>query len=276
VSALKEITDKPVILDVHDSYLARSTPEEATEALDGGGMHVRVHTEERNNFQMADALVFPGEDFRDLVCGEFKLTQPALTLPSYVPSRFYEYATRDWHGGLVYEGKVSLPEEMKQPERRGFDYCDYTDMTERTQAKGMDFHLYATRGDEPFKKHYAKGADPPRPALRGADRQRIPARLGAGGEHRQASRMGSGDAEQALRLHGGWGSDRLDERSLLLEVPRGEPQTGYHGVGPEELGERWKRAPRREKARVQGAPGLGDGRPHPQAREVLRRGPCRC
>lgn len=155
VSALKEITQKPVILDVHDSYLARSTPEEATQALDAGAMHVRVHTEERNNFQMADALVFPGDDFRALVSGEFGLEQPALTLPSFVPSRFYEYATRDWHGGLVYEGKVSLPEEMKNRNGVGFSYCDYTEMAARTHAKGMDFHLYATRGDDPFRKHYA-------------------------------------------------------------------------------------------------------------------------
>src|SRR3990167_288846 len=56
VTALKEITDKPVILDVHDSYLARSTPEQATKELDNGENHIRVIVEERNNFQLADAL----------------------------------------------------------------------------------------------------------------------------------------------------------------------------------------------------------------------------
>lgn len=153
VSAVKEITEKPVILDVHDSYLARSTPKEATEALDAQDNHVRVLTEERNNFQLADGLVFPGDDFRALVSAEFKLDQPALTLPSYVPKRFYQYSTPDWHGGLVYEGKVNLPEEAKGT-AKGFVYCDYTDVATRSASLGLDFHLYAGRSDEKFRKHY--------------------------------------------------------------------------------------------------------------------------
>jgi hypothetical protein len=157
VSMLKEITEKPVILDVHDSYLARSTQEAATEALENGENHIRVVVEERNNFQMADALVFPGDDFRALVTGEFGLDQPALTLPSYVPSRFYQYSGRDWHGGLVYEGKVNLPEETKGASK-GFEYCDYTDVADRSATLGLDFHLYAGRHDEKFRKHYAEKA----------------------------------------------------------------------------------------------------------------------
>lgn len=157
VTALKEITDKPVILDVHDSYLARSTPEQATEALDSGDHHIRVMVEERNNFQLADGLVFPGDNFRQLVCGEFGLQQPTLTMPSYVPSRFYQYGARDWHGGLVYEGKVNIPEETKGTSK-GFEYCDYTDIATRSSEIGMDFHLYAGRTDDAFRKHYGEKA----------------------------------------------------------------------------------------------------------------------
>lgn len=157
VSALKEITNKPVIMDVHDSYLARSTPDEATEALNGGKSHIRVLTEERNNFQMADALVFPGSDFSNVVRSEFGLKQPSLTLPSYVPERFYKYATKDWHGGLVYEGKVNLPEETVGC-NSGFSYCDYTDLAKQAKSVGMDFHLYSGRNDEKFSKHYGDTA----------------------------------------------------------------------------------------------------------------------
>lgn len=153
VSMIKEVCDVPVILDVHDSYLARSTPEQATEALDAGEKHIRVMVEERNNCQLADALVFPGDDFRNVVTSEFALKQPALTLPSYVPQRFYQYSGRDWHGGLLYEGKVNLPSETKGVSK-GFEYCDYTEVAERTATLGMDFHLYAGRQDAPFKKHY--------------------------------------------------------------------------------------------------------------------------
>jgi len=157
VSALKEITDKPVVLDVHDSYLARSTPEQATEALDKGDHHVRVLVEERNNFQLADGLVFPGDSFRDVVCREFGLQQPALTMPSYVPERFYQYSGRDWHGGLVYEGKVNTPDETKGSSK-GFEYCDYTDVMNEAHKLGMDFHIYSGRTDEKFRKHYGDKA----------------------------------------------------------------------------------------------------------------------
>jgi glycosyltransferase involved in cell wall biosynthesis len=157
VTAIKELCDTPVILDVHDSFLTRSTPEETVKALDAQEKHVRISVEERNNFQLADGLVFPGEDFRQQVVKEFALGQPALTLPSYVPRRFYQHAGTDWHGGLVYEGKVNLPEETKGY-NSGFNYCDYTDVATRCQAIGMDFHLYAGRQDEAFRKHYSEKA----------------------------------------------------------------------------------------------------------------------
>src|SRR4051812_34865532 len=42
VTAVKEVCDKPVLLDVHDSYLARHTPEEATAKLNENEPMVRV------------------------------------------------------------------------------------------------------------------------------------------------------------------------------------------------------------------------------------------
>jgi hypothetical protein len=153
VTAVKEISDKPVIMDVHDSYLARSTPEEATEKLNNGEPSVRVLVEERTNFQLADALNFPGESFADIVRSEFKLEQPHLVLPSYVPSMFYQYNMRDWHGGLVYEGKMNLPSETKK-NHLGFEYCDYTDLANKCKEIGMDFHVYSGRNDEKFKEHF--------------------------------------------------------------------------------------------------------------------------
>lgn len=154
VTAVKEVfPNKPAIMDVHDSYLTRYTPDEVDEKMEKGEKAVRILTEERNNFQLADALDFPGESFADLVCGEFGLKQPRLVLPSYVPLCFYQYTTRDWHGGLVYEGKVNLPEETKGM-HFGFEYCDYTDLMKRCKAMEMDFHLYSGRDDAKFKEHF--------------------------------------------------------------------------------------------------------------------------
>jgi transcription elongation factor Elf1 len=168
VTMVKEITDDiPVILDIHDSYLARSTADEAAAEYEKGrfGQHIRVTVEERNNFQLADALVFPGDHFRQVVTSEFKLEQPALTLPSYVPERFYVYACGDWHGGLVYEGKVNLPDETKTGGQTGFAYCDYTDLAKGMHAAGIDFHLYSGRADEKLKQHYQDMAFVHEPAV---------------------------------------------------------------------------------------------------------------
>jgi hypothetical protein len=157
VTACKEASAKPVILDVHDSYLARSTPEEATEALDAGKRHTRVVVEERNNCQLADGLVFPGEHFQKVIASEFKLEQPQLVLPSYVPRRYFKYQAMDWHGGLVYQGKVNLPTEL-EGHLSGFRYCDYTQLMERCHALNMDLHLYGNRDDKPFREHYQEKA----------------------------------------------------------------------------------------------------------------------
>jgi hypothetical protein len=160
ISVVKEHCDVPVILDVHDSFLSRSTPDEAEKRLEDGHNHIRVTAEERNNFQLADGLVFPGQVFGDLVCNEFKLTQPRLTLPSYCTKRMQAYTCQEWLGGLVYEGRVDLAEEnAKHPQAYGFRYCDYEEMAERCHGMGMDFHLYA-RADEPFKKIYEPIAFP--------------------------------------------------------------------------------------------------------------------
>ena len=156
VTAVKEHCNVPVVLDVHDSFLARSTPEEAAQRMDAGEYHIRVVTEERNNFQLADALVFPGAAFGDLICSEFKLTQPRLTLPSYCTRSMNIYSSQEWLGGLVYEGRVDLPKETKDhPQAHGFRYCDYHDFALKAQALGLDFHIYA-RNDKPFLEVYEK------------------------------------------------------------------------------------------------------------------------
>jgi hypothetical protein len=125
VTIIKENTKVPVILDVHDSFLARTTPEEEDELREQGKDTYRVVTEERNNFQLADALVFPGQSFRELIVNEFSLHQPAITLPSYLPKRLYRYDCREWLGGLVYEGRVDTKKSIdSSPKTRGFRYCD--------------------------------------------------------------------------------------------------------------------------------------------------------
>ena len=156
VCAVKErFPNKPVVLDVHDTYLTRSTPEENDKALSEGKPHVRITTEERNAFQLADALVFVSLPVQDVVCNEFRLQQPSIVLPSYVPGQFYQYHTKEWLGGLVYEGRTTMPSEHKGlSANTGADYCDYLELAAQAKALNMDFHLYAGRDDEKFRSTY--------------------------------------------------------------------------------------------------------------------------
>ena len=153
VTLIKEICpDKPVILDVHDSFLARTTKEEADIKLSNGENPVRVSAEERNNFQLADGLVFPGVSFADLVKKEFKLSQPSIVLRSHVPQRLYRYNMQEWLGGLVYEGKVQTNTEGRVS--HAFKYCDYKELAKECFSQGVDFHIYGARDDKEFMDIY--------------------------------------------------------------------------------------------------------------------------
>jgi len=155
VSAIKETVDKPVILDIHDSYAARTTIEEEAELRHQGKDVTRIFVEERTNFQLADGLVFPGEVFADLVKKEFGLEQPSLTLPSYCPKRLYAYSGEGWLGGLVYEGRIDMPEKIASRDYlHGFRYCDYLELAQKAHEIGLGFHIYTSNKSESFIEAY--------------------------------------------------------------------------------------------------------------------------
>lgn len=154
VNMIKEHCNVPVILDVHDSYLARMTSEEEDYLKSQGKDVYRVLTEERNNFQLADGLVFPGEKFGNMIRSEFKLNQPYLILPSYLPRKLYKYDTYEWLGGIVYEGRVDLTEENEKDNNHGFRYANYERFAQKAHEQGIDFHIYANRKDEKFLNTY--------------------------------------------------------------------------------------------------------------------------
>lgn len=155
VCAIKEVSHIPVVLDVHDSFLTRSTDEDEQKARAENRPHLRVSTEERNSFQAADALNFVSKPVRDVVTKEFLLNQPNAVLPSFVPATYYQYHTKEWLGGLVYEGRVSIPQEFEALKNAtGADYCDYRDVAKATGDIGMDFHLYSGRAEKEFLEIY--------------------------------------------------------------------------------------------------------------------------
>ena len=155
VTAVKEHCDTPVILDVHDSWLARMTEEEEIELRDQGKKAFRVYTEERNNFQLADGLVFPSKTFANIIINEFALDQPFLILPSYLPRQLYRYNCAEWMGGITYEGRIDLKSKHEDDSRyHGFRYCDYEQAANEFHDVGIDFHTYSLNDTPEFHKIY--------------------------------------------------------------------------------------------------------------------------
>ena len=155
VTAIKETCDTPVVLDVHDSYLARMTDKEEKEWIEKGEKAFRVYTEERNNFQAADALVYPSAPFGQLIADEFRLKQPSIVLPSMLPKMLNQYHTKEWLGGMVYEGRIDLKSSYENnPKKSGFRYCDYEQLAKEAHKLNIDFHTYAIREDKEFKEIY--------------------------------------------------------------------------------------------------------------------------
>lgn len=144
----------PVVLDMHDSNLIRKTPDEQGEELEHNPQAVRISVDERNNAQLADAIVYPCEPMQRIVGGEFKLSQPSVVIPSAIPEEFYRFDFDAWLGGLVYEGRIDAPDELSPRWSALFRYADYIEMAKKCHEIGMDFHIYTPRQNEKVLKHY--------------------------------------------------------------------------------------------------------------------------
>lgn len=155
VQLIKEYSRKPVVLDVHDSHIARVSADEWESGMDDGKHYLRITTDERNNFQLADALVFVSETVRDMVCREYRLTQPNVVVPCAVPYRLYRYKTKDWWGGLVCEGMMETRAKIeRKPEMYGYAYTNYEDLAKECMRLGIDFHIYSNNTEDEFIDTY--------------------------------------------------------------------------------------------------------------------------
>jgi len=152
VTAAKEVfPDKPVVLDVHDSMLLRRSEKEVEEAKDP---EIFRHTaDERNNFQLADGLVFVCPTMRDMVRSEYKLDQPYVVIPSALPARFNRIDFVQWMGGLVYEGRIDTEKELGK-RYSFFQYANYEPMAKKCRELGMDFHVYTPRKNDKVREVY--------------------------------------------------------------------------------------------------------------------------
>lgn len=157
VTAVKDCGMKqPVILDMHDSNLIRKTPEEEEEEMKTNPQAGRVSVDERNNAQLADALVYPCEPMKEAVEAEFKPKGPGIVIPSVLPKSFLRFDFDTWIGGLVYEGRIDTDEELKdQPRWRSiFQYSNYLKLAAEARELEIPFHVYTSRTNEKVRKAY--------------------------------------------------------------------------------------------------------------------------
>ena len=148
VTAVKNmLPNKPVVLDVHDSMLIRVKPNDEN--------CTRITADERNNFQLADALVFASDSMAEVCKREFDLNQPSIVLPPYVPGFLYRLDAFKYLGGIVYEGRVDFPDE-NPPELNFFDYCEYTKLASELHKQKMPFYIYTTSEKQGNNKWYSE------------------------------------------------------------------------------------------------------------------------
>lgn len=159
VTMIKDVNQRiPVVLDIHDSHLLRKTAEEDDAEQQENPESFRVAIDERNNFQLADGIVYVCDPMKRIVGGEFDLQQPSVVLPSYVPKGFYRIDFDRWVGGLVYEGRIDVNDELPKKWASFFRYSDYLELGAKCKEIGMDFHIYTPRENEDVRGRYEKVA----------------------------------------------------------------------------------------------------------------------
>lgn len=151
VTAVKEVMDKPVVLDVHDSMLLRRTDDEVAKSEDESIFRITV--DERNNFQLADGLVYVCDPMKRIVDDTYKIDCPRIVLPSFLPIRFYRVDFLKWVGGLVYEGRIDIPDEL-DAKWNFFQYANYLKAAKECERIGIDFHIYTPRKDQKVREAY--------------------------------------------------------------------------------------------------------------------------
>lgn len=137
--AVKRLTDKPVVFDVHDSMAYRSDKVEFRSAI------------ERLAFEMADGLVFVSEPCKEITFSsmpELK-DKPHCILPPYVNRKFFKLQDWQWVGGVVYEGRIDTD---KSPEY--VQYANYQELAQKFKELDIPFHIHTTDLPPPVMEYY--------------------------------------------------------------------------------------------------------------------------
>lgn len=131
---LRELSTKPIVLDMHDSMQWRVPNKYAWKSA-----------EERSAITMVDAIVVPSNRCKQLTPTD----KPVVVLPPYVNEQFIQYTCTEWLGGLVYEGRAD-----KKADKSYMRYCKYHELSAECLKNNLPFYIYSPWKDNKQVKEY--------------------------------------------------------------------------------------------------------------------------
>lgn len=136
VIACREVLpNKKIVYDWHDAQIWRSDKAED------------ASTEERLVSNWVDGIIVPSQSCKTLIDSPI----PTVVLPPYVNKQNIAYNAWGYVGGIVYEGRVDVP-EMKS----FMDYAKYVDLCKRFEEEGIAFSIYSPFSEKPRHKEVYK------------------------------------------------------------------------------------------------------------------------
>ena len=124
------LPNKKIILDWHDAQIWRSDKAENSS------------TEERLVSNWIDGIIVPSQSCKTLIDSPI----PTVVLPPYVNKQSIAYNSWGYIGGIVYEGRVDVP-EMKN----FMDYAKYVDLCKEFDKEDIAFSIYSPFSEK--KRH---------------------------------------------------------------------------------------------------------------------------
>lgn len=137
VWVIREVSKKPILLDMHDSMQWRMPTKFEWRSA-----------EERAAINMVDGLVFPSNSCKQLT----PTNKPNTVLYPYVNKEHIIYLPSEWVGGVAYEGRADMLKASKY-----MNYCKYHDLVKEFQKIQLPFYIYSIWTSNAHIKEY-KGA----------------------------------------------------------------------------------------------------------------------
>ena len=136
---VREITDKPVLFDIHDWTSIRNDPKQADEIK-----------EEEFALRNASGFVVPSLGYLNKI--RSISTRPSIQIHSKVLGMFYPKNTVRSRPGVVFEGGV---QGKKQYFDMNYDYRNWSTFAKEAVQKfgGEKFYLYSANTDEDFEEY---------------------------------------------------------------------------------------------------------------------------